>query len=288
MTTVTSADGTEIAYDVTGDGPAVILVDGALGFRAFGSAPALAALLAPACRVHTYDRRGRGESGDSGATPDILEREVQDIDAVIEAAGGLASLYGISSGGALVLEAAARLGARVERVAVYEIPYDSTQAGVASWRAYRSQLAQLLERGDRGGAAELFMRLVGASDDGVERMRQAPWWSTFEAVAPTLANDAAALGEDRIPPVERFRAIGVPALVMDGSASLEHMPFMRASAETLTRGLPNARHEVLDGQAHEVDSQALAPLLVEFFAQAQRPDLPVGPRVPSTELPGAE
>lgn len=271
MTAVTSADGTDIAYDVAGDGPAVILVDGALGFRAFGSAPALAALLTPACRVYAYDRRGRGESGDGGATPDILDREVEDIAALIEVAGGVASLYGISSGGALVLEAAARLGTRVERVAVYEIPYDSMGAGITSWRVYRSQLAQLLEQGDRGGAVEVFMRLVGASDDGVERMRQSPWWSTFEAVAPTLANDAAALGPDRIPPVERFRAISVPALVMDGSASFEHMPFMRASAEALTSGLPNARREVLEGQTHEVDVQVLAPLLLEFFADAYVP-----------------
>ncbi|WP_337312944.1 alpha/beta hydrolase [Candidatus Aeolococcus gillhamiae] len=146
MPTVTSADGTEIAYDVTGHGPAVILVDGAIGFRTFGSAPALAALLAGACRVYTYDRRGRGESGDSGATTDVLEREVEDIDALIEVAGGAASLYGISSGGALVLEAAARLGSRVASVAVYEIPYDSSEAGTAAWRAYCAELAELLHR----------------------------------------------------------------------------------------------------------------------------------------------
>ncbi len=266
MPTVTSADGTEIAYDVTGHGPAVILVDGAIGFRTFGSAPALAALLAGACRVYTYDRRGRGESGDSGATTDVLEREVEDIDALIEVAGGAASLYGISSGGALVLEAAARLGSRVASVAVYEIPYDSSEAGTAAWRAYCAELAELLHKGDRGGAVEAFMRLVGARDEGVQRMRQSPFWPTFEAVAPTLAYDAAALGEGRIPPVDRFRAISVPALVMDGSASLEHMPFMRATADALMHAMPAARHEVLEGQSHEVDTEALAPLLLDFFA----------------------
>ncbi len=266
MPAVTSADGTEIAYDVTGDGPAVILVDGAIGFRTFGSSPALAALLAGACRVYAYDRRGRGESGDSGATTDVLKREVEDIDALIEVAGGQAALYGISSGGALVLEAAARLGSRIASVAVYEIPYDSSEAGTAAWRAYGAELAELLQKGDRGGAVEAFMRLVGASDDGVEGMRQSPAWSTFEAVAPTLAYDAAALGADREPPVERFRAISVPVLVMDGSASLEHMPFMRASATALTDALPNARHEVIEGQSHNVDIATLAPLLLDFFA----------------------
>ncbi|MDQ2959733.1 MAG: alpha/beta hydrolase [Candidatus Dormibacteraeota bacterium] len=270
MPTVRSADGTEIAYDVFGTGPAVILVDGALAFRTFGSSPALAALLAPSRRVYSYDRRGRGESGTGHATPDILEREVEDIDTLIELAG-TASLYGISSGGALVLEAAMRLGARVERVAVYEIPYDASEAGIAAWVAYRTELAELVQKGDRGGAVELFMRLVGASDDGVKGMRQSPAWPTFEAVAPTLVNDAAALGDDRRPPVERVRVVTAPALVMDGSASLAHMPFMRVSAEVLTNAMPNARHEVLEGQTHQVDIQVLAPYLLEFFSGRNAP-----------------
>ena len=271
MPTVRSADGTRIAYDVVGDGPPVILVDGALGFRAFGSAPALAALLAPTCRVYAYDRRGRGESGDSGQTPDVLEREIEDIDALIQVASGAASLYGISSGGALVLEAAARTRCACRARRRLRGPLRLQRGG-------HHQVA-CVPRAARGPGAEGRWRrrhrtvheLVGASDDGVQRMRQSPWWPTFEVVGPTLVNDAAALGDDRTPPAERFRAIAVPALVMDGSASLEHMPFMRASAEALTRAMPNARHAVLDGQSHEVDNQVLAPLLVEFFAARTAP-----------------
>jgi pimeloyl-ACP methyl ester carboxylesterase len=265
MPTVTSRDGTAIAYDVAGDGPAVILVDGALGFRAFGGSPQLAALLAHGCRAYSYDRRGRGDSGDT--QPYRLEREIEDIDALIEAAGGRAALYGISSGGALALEAAASLGRRVDRLAVYEIPYDSTQQGVEAWRGYRSTLTECLAAGRRGDAVVAFMRLVGAGAEGVERMRAAPVWPTFEAVAPTLAYDAAALGDDRTVPTERAARVTADALVMDGALSLEVMPFMRASAEALAAAVPHARRLTLEGQDHEVNSNVLAPVLFSFVTE---------------------
>jgi pimeloyl-ACP methyl ester carboxylesterase len=264
MPTVTSRDGTTIAYDVLGDGPAVILVDGALGFRAFGGSPQLAGLLAPACTAYCYDRRGRGDSSDT--QPYALQREIEDIEALIEAAGGRAALYGISSGGALALEAAASLGGRVDSLAVYEIPYDSTEQGMAAWLGYRSTLAECLAAGRRGDAVVAFMKLVGAGTEGVERMRAAPVWPTFEAVAPTLAYDAAALGDDRTAPIERAARVTADALIMDGALSLELMPFMRASAETLAAAIPHARRLTLDGQQHDVDSNVLAPVLLSFFA----------------------
>jgi pimeloyl-ACP methyl ester carboxylesterase len=263
MPQLRSSDGTSIAYDVVGDGPAVILVDGALGFRAFGGSPQLAALLAAGCAVYSYDRRGRGESGD--IQPYCLEREIEDIDALIDAAGGSAALYGISSGGALALEAAAALGHRVGRLAVYEIPYDSTDEGVAAWRLYRSTLAACLADGRRGDAVVAFMTLVGAGAEGIERMRAAPVWPTFEAVAPTLAYDAAALGDDRVVPTARAAAVTADTLVMDGALSLEHMPFMRASADSLAAALPHARRLTIEGQHHEVDSNVLAPVLLTFL-----------------------
>jgi pimeloyl-ACP methyl ester carboxylesterase len=265
MPTVRSRDGTTIAYDVLGDGPAVILVDGALGFRAFGGSPQLAALLAPGCRVYCYDRRGRGDSGDT--QPYRLEREIEDIDSLIEAAGGSAALYGISSGGALALETTASLGPRVDRLAVYEIPYDSTEQGVAAWRRYRSTLADCLAAGRRGDAVVAFMELVGAGAEGVGRMRAAPVWPTFEAVAPTLAYDAAALGDDRTVPTERAARVTADTLIMDGALSLEFMPFMRASAESLAAVIPQARRLTLEGQHHDVDSNVLAPVLRSFFTE---------------------
>ncbi len=265
MPTATSRDGTALAYDVVGAGPAVILVDGALGFRAFGSSPQLAELLAPGCTVYNYDRRGRGESSDT--QPYQLEREIEDIDALIETSGGRAALYGISSGGALALEAAAALGERVDRLAVYEIPYDATEQGMTAWRQYCSTLAGCLAAGRRGDAVESFMRLVGAGDEGVEHMRASPVWPTFEAVAPTLAYDAAALGDDRAVPTERAAQVTIDTLVMDGALSLEHMPFMRASAETLAAAMPHARRLTLDGQRHDVDSNVIAPVLLSFFTE---------------------
>jgi pimeloyl-ACP methyl ester carboxylesterase len=267
MPTVTSSDGTTIAYDVVGDGPTVILVDGALGFRAFGGSPQLAALLAPACKVYCYDRRGRGDSGDT--QPYRLEREIEDIDALIEAAGGRAALYGISSGGALALEAAASLGRRTDRLAVYEIPYDSTEQGVAAWRRYRSTLAESLAAGRRGDAVVAFMKLVGAGAEGVERMRGAPVWPTFEAVAPTLAYDAAALGDGRTVPTQRAARVTADTLIMDGALSLEFMPFMRDSAEALAAAIPHARRLTLEGQHHDVDSNVLAPVLLSFFTEGR-------------------
>ena len=268
MSTAKSKDGTSIAYEAIGQGPAVILVDGALGFRAFGSAPEVAKLLAPAFTVYTYDRRGRGESGATGPVTsdhETVAREVEDIEALIDAAGGSAYVYGISSGGALALEAAIGLPGKVTKLAVYEIPYDESEAGMAAWRTYRAQLAESLAAGRRGDAVEHFMRLVGASDDGVAGMRQSPVWPTFEAVAPTLAYDAADLGADRTVPVARAATVTAPALVMDGGASLELMPFMRATAESLAAAMPHAQRQTLEGQSHQVDSTVLAPALAAFF-----------------------
>jgi pimeloyl-ACP methyl ester carboxylesterase len=262
--TVSSADGTAIAFECVGDGPALILVDGAFGFRKFGSSPELAKLLAPTCRVYAYDRRGRGESGDTKTYS--LDREIEDIDALITEAGGSVSLYGISSGGALALEAAAKLGDRVGKLAVYEIPYDSTDAGIEAYHAYRTSLAELIAEGRNGDAVERMMRFVGASDEGVQGMRQSPVWSTFEAVAPTLLYDAAALGDDRVVPVERAATVAAPTLVMDGGGSLETMPFMRVSAEQLAAVIPHVERRTLEGQRHDVDINVLAPVLAEFIA----------------------
>jgi len=265
---VTSKDGTPIAYQRTGEGPAVILVDGAMGYRAFGSSLTLASMLAPHLTVLAYDRRGRGESGDTA--PYAPEREIEDIEALMNVAGGQASLYGISSGGALALEAAAALGDRVPRLALYEIPYDSSDYGVRLWREYREQLTDVLAAGQRGEAVVLFMKLVGASSEGVKSMQAQPVWATFEAIGPTLAYDAAVLGEDRIVPVSRTALITADTLVMDGSASLEPMPFMRASALELLQAIPSAQHRILPDQSHEVAAEVLAPVLAEFFSGGSR------------------
>lgn len=264
MPTVTSRDGATIAYDTFGSGPAVILVDGALGYRStFGGESELAQLLAPHFTVYAYDRRGRGESSDT--KPFAVAREADDIEALIDAAGGKAYLYGISSGAALALEAALALPGKVTKLAMYEAPYDSSEAGVRAWHGYRATLDELIAAGKPGDAVALFMAFVGAPEDMIAGMRQSPMWSTFEAVGDTLPYDAAALGADRTVPVERASTLTIPALVMDGGANIEIMPFMRASAEALARAIPHAEHQTLEGQRHDVDAKALAPVLIAFF-----------------------
>src|SRR5512140_174156 len=243
MNTVTSRDGTQIAYDKRGQGPALILVDGALCYRSFGPMPGLAELLAPDFTVYTYDRRGRGES--SNGKPVSLEREVEDIDALVQAAGGTAYLFGISSGACLAMEAAARLGQKIAKLAMYEAPYNMDEGARQQWRDYRKQLHQAIAEGRRGDAVVLFMKLVGTPDDAINGMRNAPMWPMFEAVAPTLEYDATAMGDDRSAPLGQAARVSVPTLVMDGGANLVFMPFMHQSASALAGAMPHAQQRTL-------------------------------------------
>jgi pimeloyl-ACP methyl ester carboxylesterase len=263
MRTVTSKDGTTIAFDQSGEGPALILVGGMFEQRAMVSETAqLAALplLAQHFTVFHYDRRGRGDSTD--AQPYAVEREIEDIDALIDEAGGEAFLFGISSGGALALEAAIELGDKVKKFAIYEAPYNDDEAGRQAWKEFRKRLGQVLAAGRRGDAVGLFMTLLGVPAEHLEGMRQYPMWPLWEAVAPTIAYDAAVLGDDASVPTKRAARVAVPALIMDGAASY---PFMHTTATALANAIPNAEHRTLEGQTHEVAAEALAPVLVEFF-----------------------
>lgn len=261
MNKVTSNDRTEIAYDKRGEGPAVILVDGALCFRSFGPMPHLAGLLAPHFTVYNYDRRGRGDSGDT--QPYVVRREIEDIEALINEVGGSAFVFGTSSGGCLALEATIVLGDKIKKLAMYEPPYNAEAAAGAAWKEYRKELAELLAAGRRGDAAALFMRSVGTPEEQITGMRQAPVWSIFEAVAPTLAYDAAVLGEDRSTPTKRAAQVNIPTLVMNGTM----IPFMIDTAQTLAKSIPDAQHRTLEGQSHDVNLEVLAPILVEFFTE---------------------
>jgi pimeloyl-ACP methyl ester carboxylesterase len=261
MKKVQSADGTIIAFDQLGKGPALILVGGALEHRAMDSETAqLAPLSAEHFTMFHYDRRGRGNSTD--APPYAVEREIEDIEALITEAGGSAFVFGISSGAALAMEAAIKLGDKVKKLAMYEAPYNSDEAARLAWKAYRKQLAEVLAQGRRGDALALFMMLVGMPADHLDRVRQHPLWPMWEAAAPTLAYDAAIMGEDASVPTEKAARVAVPTLVMDGSASF---PFMHVTATALANAIPNAEHRTLEGQTHEVAVEVLAPVLVEFF-----------------------
>ena len=264
MAEVVSRDGTCIVFERAGAGPAVILVDGALGSSALGSNQRLSALLDRSLTVVTYNRRGRPPSGD--AAEYAVAREVDDIEALATAVGGTAGLYGLSSGAALVLEAGLRLGGEsVTRTALYEAPWNDDPGAQDAWLAYTRRLGELLAEGRRGDAVALFLSFAGATDEVVAGTRRSPLWPALEAVARTLAYDAAVLGPHNTVPVERAGGLRVPALVMNGGAGAA---FMRESAVTLSRAIPDARYLELAGQRHDVDPAALVPPLTEFFLQS--------------------
>ena len=258
---LTSPDGTTIAYDQQGEGPTLILVDGALTVHSAGSGE-LAKLLAPRFTVLGFDRRGRGQSGDT--LPYSVDREIDDIEALIDHAGAPAFLYGHSSGGPLALRAALRLGGKVARIALYEPPYNNDPGAQESWSQYLQQLEHALAQDRRGDAVALFMRFIGTPAEQVDQMRRAPFWPRLESVAPTLAYDhAAILGEPWSVPADLAARVQVPALVMAGTASL---PFMPGAARSLSEAIPDGQLKNVDGQTHEVSPSVLAPILEEFFS----------------------
>ena len=256
MDTVTSRDGTTIAYDRLGDGPPVVLISGGSTDRSANAG--LAEQLAERHTVYNYERRGRGDSGDT--PPYAIEREVEDIAAVIGAAGGSAHLYGTSSGAALAMRAAAA-GLPVVRLALWEPPYNvngrpDLPADTAS--VYR----ELVAAGRRGDAAEYFMaKVVGMPPEFVAQARQAPWWAQQEALAHTLAYDATVMGDYTLP-TDIARSVAVPTIIIDGGASFG---FMGETADALATLIPNARVATIEGQQHNVDPTALAPVLTRFF-----------------------
>jgi len=221
----------------------------------------LAALLAPHLTVFHYDRRGRGDSTDT--RPSAVEREIEDIEALIDQAGGSAFVFGISSGAALAFEAALKLGGKVKKLVMYEAPYNDDEAARQAWIDYRRQLKDLLAADRRGDSLGAFMMLLGMPVDQLDAMREHPMWPAWEAVAPTLAYDAAAMGEDASVPTKRAARLAMPALIMDGGAT--EWPFMHTTAVALANAIPNAEHRTVEGQTHEVAAEVLAPVLVEFL-----------------------
>ena len=272
MSFVISNDGTRIAFERSGSGPALILVDGALCSRAFGPTAKLAAALATDFTVYRYDRRGRGQSGDT--QPYSSTREVEDLAALIDVAGGSASLLGLSSGGALSLHAAAA-GLGVAHVIAYEPPYvEEERSGTFAKgnAAYESELKRRLASGDRAGAVTYFMRdMVGAPAFVPIMMRLMPWvWGKLKAVAHTLPYDAAVMTEFRVPRM-RFGSIRCPVLALNGTKT---DPRLKAAVRAIAVTVPHAQHAELAGQRHNVNPGVLASTAVAFLTAAT----PVGSR----------
>lgn len=261
MSTVRSQDGTTIAYERQGQGPAVILADGALCYRGMGPSQAIARELVGRFTVYTYDRRGRGESG--GAAEYTTARELEDVEALLAEAGGSACMWGISSGAMLALEAARRLPG-IRKVVLYEAPLvvdDSRPPIAPAWAGIRQAVAA--ER--PGDAVGQFLRQVGVPGPFVALMHVLPVWRKLTGVAQTLPYDGALLEEYQRGeplPAGRWAGVTVPALVLAGGKS---PAWMRNGNESLARALSDARFEVLPGQTHAVSAKAVAPVLASFF-----------------------
>lgn len=258
MSEIVSRDGTTIAFERSGEGPALVLVDGAMCYRSFGPMLPLAEVLAPNFTVYAYDRRGRGESGDT--MPYAVAREVEDLEALITEAGGAAYVYAVSSGAALALVAAAA-GLEITKLAMYEPPLTAEGGDPQPKEGYTKRLEELLSANRRGDAVELFMKLVGTPDEAIAGMRNAPVWPLFEAIAPTLAYDDIVLGDGSVPR-ELAGKVTVPTIVIDGGASSD---VLRRAAKATADALTDAGYRTLEGQTHEVAPEALAPVLTQFF-----------------------
>jgi hypothetical protein len=265
---VRSKDGTRIAYHREGSGPAVILVGGGLDDGS-ENAP-LVPELADRFTVYNYARRGRGDSGDT--QPYALAREIEDIEALIAVAvgeaGGSAHLYGVSSGGGLVLEAAAA-GVAAERIGVYEVPYCVTEETQAWARQFAEQLEAAVAEGRRTDALIAFMRFAGSSEEDIEAGRGHPRWAASEALVHTLVYDTACLAGYR-PPTDRLATITQPTLVATGGAPDPHRTeappdFFGAAADAIVASVPHSERVVLAEQAHVADPKAVAAMLAEFF-----------------------
>src|SRR5215472_16945711 len=261
MSHVISKDGTRIAWETIGQGPVVLIVNGAFGYRAFRGGRDLASLLSNDFTVCLYDSRGRGQRTDT--PPYAAEREIEDIEALIDQAGGSAYVYGDSSGAALTLLAAASLGSiKIPKVALYDPPYvsDDDKARHA-FAAEKQQITALLRQGKRGDATAFCYSDMGIPPARIEEIQKQPDWKLMESVEHTLAYEYTLLGDGTVP-LALARKTMMPALVMDGEKS---MPFMHEAAETLGKAMPQALRKTLKDQTHSVSAPVLAPVLKAFF-----------------------
>ena len=258
-----SKDGTEIAYSVAGSGPKVLLVDGAMCYREMGPMKALAAALSAGFEVYFYDRRGRGESGNTD--PYSPDRELEDVAAMIGAAGGEVYLFGISSGAMIAAQAARQTGG-ARKLALFEAPMIVDDSMDPLPDDFVPDIEARIRRGDVSGAVKKFMRRVGLPGFVVWFMSLLPMWKSIISAGHTLPNDFAFVAPyQKGKPLERaeWADIIIPVLVMDGGKS---PPYMRNAQRQWAEMLPNASYRTLPGQTHNVKTDAIAPVLREFFS----------------------
>ncbi|WLR42282.1 alpha/beta hydrolase [Bacillus carboniphilus] len=258
MKTTQSKDGTTLAYDVYGDGPALIYITGAICHRSFKPIVRDAKIFATEFTVYNYDRRGRGDSGNT--LPYTIEREIEDIEAIIDAAGGKAYLYGHSSGAVIALESALRLGNKVQKVIMYDAPYVRDDKEKAEYKQLSQKIHDLLGSKKNAETILTFLKGIGMPKVFVLLLPLLPGWRNIKALAPTLAYDIT-LTQD-MPPIERATRISIPIQIIVGEKSpisIYHV------GRQLTEAIPNARFVQLAKQDHMVNGKTLLPLLSNFL-----------------------
>jgi pimeloyl-ACP methyl ester carboxylesterase len=250
MSHVISKDGTIIKFDRTGDGPPVILVVGAFNDRSTG-AP-IAKLLESDFTVINYDRRGKGASGDT--LPYAIEREVEDLKALIDEVGGSAFVFGYSSGAVLALNAAAR-GVAISKLVLFEAPVEGYDSSLVN------QLTELISAGRRGDAVEFFQSaIVGIPEHVVAQLRNAPFRPYLEALVHTTVYDTKIICE---PPLrDELAGISAPMLAVAGEESSDKF---KQAIELLATVLPNGQYMCLEGQNHNIVAPVLAPVVRKFL-----------------------
>lgn len=259
MPKVFSKDGTTIAFDKSGEGPGILLVDGALSYREYLGGRPLAAELLKEFTVITYDRRGRGESTDT--KPYSVEREIEDIEALIDEEGRFAYVYGFSSGSVLALKAAAKLSKKITKLVVHEAPLDiNNDKAKLDFAEYKKYITELLKEGRNSDAVAFFFADM-LPVEMIENMKKSPDWILMEGVAHTLEYENEVMGDGSIP-VEVAKKVTAPTLVLDGDKSPE---FKYKAANELAKIMPHAQRKILKGQSTLVPPEVLAPVLKEFF-----------------------
>jgi pimeloyl-ACP methyl ester carboxylesterase len=259
--TVTSADGTRITFDQFGAGTPVITAAGAFNTRS--ATDPLARALSEHCMVINYDRRGRGDSGDT--LPYAVEREIEDLAALIDEVGGSAAVFGYSSGANLALKAAAS-GLPVSHLVLYEPPFRTAAGDPGLPQDFPQQLSELIAADRRGDAVELYQtKGVRMPPSVVAQIRESPFRPHLEAIAHTLVYDAAIVGDLSLP-TELIASIATPALVLYGKGT---SPFMRAAAAAVADALPGGRLSELPSEGHGIDPEATAPAVAEFVRTAR-------------------
>jgi len=266
MHKVISADGTPIVYDRVGEGPALIYVLGATATRGLAAEQGDADGDTP-FTTYIYDRRGRGDSGDSATTStNAIEREIEDLEAVIDAAGGSAFVFGHSSGAVLALRAAGQLGKKIKKIALYEPPFILDDSRPPIPADYVAHLRELSAAGRNEDALIYFMTVaVGIPAEYVDGMKQAPFWASSVGVAHTISYDGEIMGDTMYgnpASLQQFAGITTPALVMVGGNS---PAYQQNAVATLAQILPNAQYQSMAGQDHGIAPEVLNPALAEFF-----------------------